>query len=294
VRRQFTNERFEVLMKAVILFVFASIAFGQPPNPQNRPPARPPSTRSPASQARLKSLTPQNYSAEQVREGEVRFGAQCGFCHGKDAAGGETGPDLTRAELVAQDVHGDKLIPVITAGRPNTGMPAFPGLTKGEQNAIVAFLHTQMDNFASLGGGRRSVEPSDLATGNAAAGREYFEGAGKCASCHSAAGDLAGIAQKYQGLNLLRRILYPAGAGPGASSGKATFTLRTGQTVVAPLVSEDDFSVTVLDPLGARQTYPLNEVKVKTEDPLDAHFVQLGKYTDADMHNVYAYLETLK
>jgi cytochrome c oxidase cbb3-type subunit 3 len=281
-------------MKSVTLFFFASIAFGQAQAPQTRPPARPPSTQSPASQARPKSLTPQNYSADQVREGEVRFGSQCGFCHGKDAAGGETGPDLTRAELVAQDSHGDKLIPVIRAGRPNAGMPAFPNLTDGELNAVVAFLHTQMDKFAELGGGRRSVEPSDLATGNAAAGRDYFQGAGKCSSCHSATGDLAGIAKKYQGLTLLRRMLYPTGMGPAATTGTATFTLRSGQTVVAPLVSFDDFSVTVLDPLGARQTYQLSAVKVKADDPLDAHFVQLGKYTDADMHNVYAYLETLK
>ena len=132
----------------------------------------------------------------------MRFGSQCGFCHGKDAAGGETGPDLTRAELVAHDAQGDKLAPVIRAGRPNAGMPAFPGLTPGELTAIVAFLHTQMDKFAELGGGRRSVEPSDLATGNVADGRAYFEGAGKCASCHSPTGDLAGIGKKYQGLSL--------------------------------------------------------------------------------------------
>jgi cytochrome c oxidase cbb3-type subunit 3 len=281
-------------MKSVILFVFASIAFGQPQNPPPRTTARPPSTRSPAAQTRPKSLTPQSYSADLIREGEARFGSQCGFCHGKDAAGGETGPDLTRAELVAQDSHGDKLIPVIRTGRPSAGMPAFPNLTEGELNAIAAFLHTQMDKFAELGGGRRSVEPSDLATGNAAAGREYFEGVGKCSSCHSATGDLAGIAKRYQGLTLLRRMLYPTGTGPAATSGNVTFTLRSGQTVVAPLVTVDDFSVTVLDPLGARQTYPLSAVKVKVDDALDAHFVQLGKYTDADMHNVYAYLETLK
>jgi cytochrome c oxidase cbb3-type subunit 3 len=224
----------------------------------------------------------------------VRFGSQCGFCHGKDAAGGETGPDLTRAELVAQDSHGDKLIPVIRAGRPNSGMPAFPSLTQTELNAVVAFVHTQMDKFAELGGGRRSVEPSDLATGDAADGRGYFEGPGKCVSCHSPKGDLAGIATKYQGLNLLRRILYPAGQGPAAPTARATFTLASGQTIIAPVIPEDDFSVTVLDPLGARQTYQRGAIKVKIDDPLAAHFDQLGKYTDADMHNVYAYLETLK
>ena len=172
----------------------------------------------------------------------------------------------------------------------------FPAHTDGLK-AIVAFLHVQMDKFAELGGGRRSVEPADLATGNAKSGRAYFSGTGKCSSCHSATGDLAGIGKRLQGLNLIRRMLYPAGGGPGApraAQGKATFQLAGGQTIVAPAVAEDDFTVTVLDPLGARQTYQKTAVRVTVEDPLSAHFDQLAKYTDADMHNVYAYLESLK
>src|SRR5579872_2303803 len=70
-------------------------------------------SQSPASQPRLKTLTPQTYTAEQIQTGELRFGAQCGFCHGRDAAGGEIGPDLTRSELVAQDLRGDKLGPLV-------------------------------------------------------------------------------------------------------------------------------------------------------------------------------------
>jgi cytochrome c oxidase cbb3-type subunit III len=269
-------------------------AFAQPTPPPR--PQRPPSTASPASQPRPKSATKQTYTADQIREGEVRFGSHCGFCHGKDAAGGESGPDLTRSELVAQDTNGDKLIPVIRNGRPNTAMPPFPGLTDAEMKAIVAFTHTQMDKFAELGGGRRSVEPADLATGNVDAGRAYFNGAGRCAGCHSPTGDLAGIGKRLQGLNLMRRLLYPSGGfgAPASSPAKATFTLSSGQTVVAPVASEDDFSITVLDPLGARQTYQKSAVKVKVEDPLNAHFDQLGKFTDADIHNVYAYLESLK
>jgi cytochrome c oxidase cbb3-type subunit 3 len=276
---------------ATFALVFAGMMMG--PAPAAFGQARPPSTQSPASPPRPKAATAQNYSATEVRAGEVRFGSQCGFCHGKDAAGGETGPDLTRAELVAQDNRGDKLKPVIRAGRPNTGMPAFPNLNDEELNSIVAYVHGQMDKFAQLGGGRRSVEPSDLATGNAAAGKDYFQGQGKCASCHSPTGDLAGIGKRLVGLNLLRRMLYPTGA-PGSSAVRATFQLPSGQTVVAPVVGEDEFSVTVLDPLGARQTYQRSAVKVKIDDPLSAHFDQLGKYTDRDMHNVYAYLETLK
>jgi cytochrome c oxidase cbb3-type subunit 3 len=228
-----------------------------------------------------------------VHEGQVRFGAQCGFCHGKDASGGESGPDLTRSELVAQDVHGDKLGPVIRNGRPNTGMPAFNNFTQDDLTVVAAFLHGQMDKLSELGGGRRSVEPADLATGNATAGREYFNGQGKCSACHSATGDLAGIGKRLEGLNLLRRMLYPSGRN-GSANVKATIQLASGKTVTAPVAAEDEFTVTVVDPSGARQTYQKSEVKVKIDDPLSAHFDQLGKYTDADMHNVYAYLESLK
>lgn len=280
-----------------IVFLTACLispGFAQPNQPtQPRRPQRP-AGGSPASKPRPKSATPQTYTADQIRAGEVRFGAQCGFCHGKDAAGGESGPDLTRSELVAGDTRGDKLAPMIRAGRPNSGMPAFNSLSQSDLDAIVAFLHSQMDKFAQLGGGRRSVDPSDLATGSAAAGREYFNGAGKCASCHSPTGDLAGIGQRLKGLDLMRKMLYPSGPGPASAPARATFTLASGQTVIAPVQSEDEFSVTVFDPLGARQTYQKSAVKVKIDDPLLAHFDQLGKYSDAEIHNVYAYLESLK
>jgi cytochrome c oxidase cbb3-type subunit 3 len=247
---------------------------------------------SPAALPRPKTATPQSYAVEQVRAGEQRFAAECGFCHGRDAAGGESGPDLTRSEVVAQDVRGDRIRPLLRAGRAGSGMPAF-SLPDSDLNSIVAFLHSQMDKFSALGGGRRSVEPADLRTGNAADGRAYFNGEGGCSKCHSPAGDLAGIATRYRGLLLLQRMLYPSGR-PAPAPPRATFTLKSGQTVVAPLVAEDEFSVTVLDPVGVRQTYPREDVNVKIDDPMSAHFTQLGKYTDAAMHNVYAYLETLK
>jgi len=250
-------------------------------------------TQSPAALPRPKAAAPQSYPAEEIKVGEQRFGAQCGFCHGRDAAGGESGPDLTRSELVAQDMRGDKIGPLLRAGRPDAGMPSF-SLSASDVDAIVAFLHNQMEKFATLGGGRRTVEPADLATGNAADGKAYFNGAGGCSQCHSPTGDLAGIASRYKGLALLQRMLYPSGR-PAPSPAKAIFTLDTGQTVVvAPLVAEDEFSVTVLDPLGARQTFQRGEVQVKIDDPMSAHFTQLGKYTDADMHNLFAYLDTLK
>jgi cytochrome c oxidase cbb3-type subunit 3 len=88
-------------------------------------------------------------------------------------------------------------------------------------------------------------------------------------------------------------MLYPSGR-PAPAPPKAVFTLPSGQTITAPLAVEDEFSVTVLDPLGARQTYSKDMVKVKIEDQMSAHFAQLEKYTDAEMHNVFVYLQTLK
>jgi cytochrome c oxidase cbb3-type subunit III len=249
-------------------------------------------SQSPAALPRPRTATPQTYSAAQVQAGELRFAAQCGFCHGRDAAGGESGPDLTRSELVAQDTRGDKIRPLLRTGRVDAGMPAFD-LSSAESDAIIAFIHAQMEKLAALSGGRRSVQPSDLATGNAADGRAYFNGAGGCSGCHSAAGDLAGVATRYRGLALLQRMLYPTGR-PAPAPPKAIVTLASGQTVIAPLDAQDEFTVTVLDPSGARQTYQRDAVNVTIENPISAHFAQLGKYTDSAMHNVFAYLDTLK
>jgi cytochrome c oxidase cbb3-type subunit 3 len=284
-------------MKSLSFWIAAVTAlsaacFAQAPAPAVPPLRTGDPGQSPASKPRPKAAVAQTYPTDQVREGGGRFASQCGFCHGRDATGGESGPDLTRSTMVAEDVRGDKLGPFLKAGRPAKGMPAYD-LPADEVTALVAFIHTQMDKFATLGGGRRSVEPADLATGNAADGRAYFSGKGKCSGCHSATGDLEGIAKRYQGLALIRRMLYPAG-NPAPKRPTATVTLPSGETLTGPLAAEDEFSVTVLDKTEARRKFERDAVKVTVDDPLSAHFAQLEKYTDADMHNVYAYLETLK
>src|SRR5207244_10466274 len=115
---------------------------------------------SPAAQRPPQTVTPQSYPPELVLTGQTRFASECGFCHGRDAAGGETGPDLTRSTLVAEDARGDKIIPVIRDGRVDKGMPAFT-LAGGDLSAIVAFIHEQKRKADSQEGGRRSVDPAD-------------------------------------------------------------------------------------------------------------------------------------
>src|SRR4249919_1965558 len=146
------------------------------PNPAPAtPPAQAPPAQgggrqgSPASQRPPQTVTQQAYSPEQVRTGQVLFVSQCGFCHGRDAMGGETGPDLTRSELVAEDVQGDKIKPVVRNGRPDKGMPPL-GVSESELTSIVAFIHDQRIKAGSLLGARRKVSEEDLRTGDAAAG----------------------------------------------------------------------------------------------------------------------------
>lgn len=250
-----------------------------------------PSQASPASLPPPATQTPQSYPAAQVQAGQTVFAAQCGFCHGRDAMGGESGPDLTRAPLVAEDVRGDKIGPAVRAGRVDKGMPAFQ-LGEADLTAVVAFIHDQKTKAASLTGGRRGVDVSDLQTGNADAGRTYFSNA--CARCHAPGGDLAGIGGRLQGLALLQRMLYPAPAAAAPSRAMVTVTTAAGATVAGTLAYRDEFTIALTDSSGSYRAFPVPQVKFTVDDPLQAHVEQLRKYTDDDMHNVFAYLQTLR
>jgi cytochrome c oxidase cbb3-type subunit 3 len=223
-----------------------------------------------------------------VTRGGPVFLQQCAFCHGRDAGGGEDGPDLTRSKLVAADEAGDKIGPVIREGRPEKGMPKF-SLPDAEIAALVAFIHDQKTKAEALVGTRRGVEVADLQTGNVGAGKAYFNGAGKCASCHSPTGDLAGVATRFEGLKLIERLLYPKGA-----KARATVTLKDGTTVTGELVYQDEFTIGLRDSTRHYRSWSKANVKVSVDAPAEAHAELLAKYTDDDIHNLMAYLQTMK
>jgi cytochrome c oxidase cbb3-type subunit 3 len=241
----------------------------------------------------------QTRAAAAASPGETLFQAQCGFCHGRDATGGASGPDLTDSDLVAQDRGGDKLGPVISSGRPERGMPGFP-LSPPDLKAVIDYIHARKAAVDKNPGRRRRVTIADLSTGNADAGRAYFEGAGGCATCHSP-GDLAGVGAKYRGLGLLMRFLYPTsgnatqlpGEKPRPNPATVAVTLPAGDTVTGTLVFRDEFTIALRDADGWFRSWPQSAVKVSIKDPLSAHAEQLGKYTDDDVHNLFAYLQTL-
>jgi len=224
--------------------------------------------------------------------GQALFAARCGFCHGRDAAGGETGPDLTSSPLLAADVGGDKLMPVIRDGRVDKGMPAF-ALGAADLAAIVTFIHDQKKKADSNPGRRRGVVLEDLQTGNADVGKAYFNGAGGCARCHTPDGDLARVATRLQPLALLQRMLYPA-RGQKQNPATVTVTTGSGETITGRLAHRDEFTIALVDASGWHRSWSTANVKFSVDDPLDAHREQLGKYTDKDMHDVLAYLQTLR
>ena len=262
------------------LLEFASSGAAQSVKPSIQTPSV---TRQPS-----KTATPQTYPPALVKSGEAVYQQNCTFCHGRDAGGGETGPALTHSKLVADDVKGDKISDVVRNGRVEKGMPRF-NLSDTDMAGLVAYIHEQKAKAASQVGGRRGVDVEDLQTGSAEAGRRYFNGAGTCSQCHSATGDLADVASRYQGLKLMQRLLYPRD-----SPGKVTVTLPSGKTVSGTLAYHDEFTVGLRDASGWYQSWPVTQVKYKIDAPAEAHADLLAKYTDDDIHNLMAYLQTLR
>lgn len=267
-----------------LLFLF-SLAFGQNTAEKGKTSSMP----VPSAAGQRRSLTKPSFPPVLVESGHSLFLQNCAFCHGRDAAGGESGPDLTRSKLVARDVNGNNIGPVVLNGRPGKGMPAF-NMSETQIAALAAFIHTQKTEAEMHDkGGRRGVDVADLETGNVEAGKKFFNGAGKCSTCHSPEGDLAGIASRYQGLQLEERMLYPRGA-----KSKVTVTLPSGQVVTGTLAYQDEFTIGLRDAAGYYHSWPVSGVKYTIDSPAEAHVKLLGKYTDADIHNLMAYLQTLR
>jgi mono/diheme cytochrome c family protein len=225
---------------------------------------------------------------EAAKAGGALFRQNCAFCHGRDAMGGETGPDLTASKLVKGDKTGEVIAGVIREGRPNNRMPSF-NFSNQEVAGLIAFIRARGNAAALHPGGRRGVSVEDLQTGNVAAGKAYFEGAGGCVKCHSASGDLAGIAQRYEGLQLEMHMLYPRNA-----KSSVTVTLPSGEKITGTLAYRDEFTIALRDANGQYRSWAVNRVHFTVDDPVQAHVDQFPKYTDEDVHNLMAYLQTLK
>ena len=250
-------------------------------------------------------LATPTFEPAAVERGKTTFFVNCGFCHGANARGGDGGPDLIRSVIVLDDEKGKELGEFLKIGRPDKGMQSFASLRADQISDIATFLHSEV----YLAANRRTYEIRDIVVGDAKAGEAFFNGTGKCASCHSPTGDLKGIGTRYDPVLLQGRIVMPrsqrggggdpAAAGPAQPQGPVptvTVTLPSGASYSGALVRVTDFDVTLRDSSGQIRSFTRNDEspKVEIKDPLQAHIDMLSKYKDADIHNLTAYLVTLK
>jgi len=235
------------------------------------------------------TLFAQSPSRETIARGQSEFKQACGFCHAPDATGAR-GPDLVRSKTVAHDVNGDLIGEIIRNGRPDKGMPPL-SLNPVQITAIAAFLHERAHEALESSHVPKEYPLAKLLTGHADAGKAYFDGAGGCKSCHSPAGDLKGIADKYPPIRLQTQMLYPK-----SDSAKPTVTvaLPTGERFEGTLLHLDEFAVAMRDSQGLYRSFSLDEVAVEVHDPLAAHRKLLDVLTQEQFHDLFAYLETLK
>jgi len=286
----------------ILLLAALSLGAQQPPAPA-APPQAPPERPAPPVRQTERPEEPQFDEAAVARGRELQV-ARCGFCHGSNARGGASGPDLTRSAMVQEDENGKQLGDFLRVGRPERNMPKFE-LTDQELSDLATFLHATIHSI----GNRGTYQILDIVTGDPKAGAAFFTGAGRCSSCHSAEGDLKGVGAKYEPAVLQGRLLLPrepprwGPAGRGSppyadrNAVKATVTLPSGESFTGALVRLTDFDVTIYDPATQqlRSWLRRDDVpKVVLTDPLQAHVDLLRKWTDPDMHNVTAYLVTLK
>jgi cytochrome c oxidase cbb3-type subunit 3 len=251
-----------------------------------------------------------------VQRGDATYQAVCAACHGAQGRGGPGGsPDLTQSAIAMAADGGKELHAFLQVGRPEKGMPPFP-LSEAESIDLSAKLRSL--GFAAApptasGAGPQGARPATPAesvlVGDAAAGKAFFNGSvGRCNTCHAVAEEQASparnlwnISAKYPDPRALQNNMILMGRSFywSPALGKdvtAEITYQDGRQVSGYLTSVSDFKVIIRDEAGKETILPRKdgEPKVVLRDRLQHHLDLLPKYRDSDIHDLTAYLVTLK
>jgi len=226
-----------------------------------------------------------------IQRGQQLYSTNCAFCHGNDARGGDGGPNLLRSEIVLNDNKGELIGDILRNG---LGVMQKFDMTAEQVSDIAAFIH----NFRVAGYDASRLRPKTIVVGDAKAGETYFKA--KCASCHDVNGDLKGFAARIADARIMQQTwLMPAGRGTRPSRQPVTTvvaTLPSGERIEGQLVRIDDFIVTFITADATQHTIRRDAPgsKIEVHDPMQPHKDLLRIYGDKDIHNVTAYLESLK
>jgi cytochrome c oxidase cbb3-type subunit 3 len=238
--------------------------------------------------------------AESATRGRPVYAAQCINCHGTQARGTDNGPNLVRSEVVLSDRFGSMLGPFLAKGHPLQSGAASSSLTDAQVKDLMNFLRQRINDGLR---GSPIFVAGNVLTGDVKAGEAFFSGPGQCTQCHSTTGNLAGIGMRLDPVNLQQRVIFPMvgrgsrgrGAGAPAPVTTVSVTPGTGAAMSGTLVFMDDFVVTLRDANNVMRTVRRTpDVKVVKTNPFQFHIDLLDRITDKQMHDVVAYLETLK
>lgn len=288
--------------------ILAAHVVAQAPPPQGPPPQAPPPQAPPPAGGR--GGQPAVFPAQQrppgnpevIARGKGLYTINCSGCHGTDLRGGATGgPNLLRSQVVLSDQAGELILPIVRGARAEKGMPPLP-LNDDDVKAVAEFLHSVLATSQRQGAPPPTEKPPpDPLVGNAAAGEAYFKA--KCSTCHSPTGDLKGVGARFMDARILQGLWITGGGGGGRGRGGASrrtvtvaVTMPTGEKVQGALVRIDNFLVQLAQDDGTIRSIRRDgdRPKVEITDPLAAHKALLPVLTDGDMHDVTAYLATLK
>ncbi|HEY7057873.1 MAG TPA: c-type cytochrome [Vicinamibacterales bacterium] len=237
-----------------------------------------------------------------IERGKTLYSSVCSACHGVDARGGQLGgPNLLRSQLALNDQDGELIMPIVKGARAERGMPPIP-MPDEDIKAVAAYIHSLQAAGRPQGAPPASEAPLPNAlVGDAAAGEKYFSA--KCSSCHSATGDLNGLATRVPDVRMLQAGWVAGSLGGGGRGGRGgaqkpvtvTITLPSGEKIEGRLVQIDHFLVTIAEADNTLRSVNRDDrTKVEINDPLAGHKALWSTLTDTDMHDVTAYLATLK
>ena len=231
-----------------------------------------------------------------ANRGRRVYAAECINCHGTHARGTDNGADLVRSETVLHDRYGNTVGPFLKKGHPTQTTPV-ARLEPGQIEDLSHTIHQEVYNTL-----RSALEIQNVLTGDSRAGAVYFNGEGRCSTCHSPTGDLAKIGSRMDPPTLQQRFLFPGGRGgrggrgaPPAHPVTVTVTPASGAAITGVLIHLDDFNVALRDSAGEYRSFKRSAgMRVVKNDPAQVHHELLDKYTDKNVHDIVAYLETLK
>jgi cytochrome c oxidase cbb3-type subunit 3 len=291
-----------VFIVATAMYAAAQVPPGGPPAPGGGRQGGPPPGRGGGMLAGAGPSDKPIVDGAAADRGRKTWAGECINCHGTQARGSDNGPNLVRSVVVLRDRYGSVLGPFLKKGHTmQSGAPS-ASLTEAQVQDLAHFLRQRVNDGLR---GSPLFQPQNVLTGDAKAGAVFFSGEGKCTTCHSPTGNLAGIGARLEPIDIQQRFLFPAAGRGGRGRGAAptpnpnavrvTVAPPNGQPVSGVLIQMDDFYVSLRGEDGTVQTIRrVPGTKIDRRDPLAFHVELLDRLTDKNMHDVVAYLETLK